>query len=178
MNNSSTGSASLSPADIKEVIQLLQKLQPGFLPFPIFNAICRLVVTAIVELVPLRRTPDGRTEVLLTQREADDPFWPRKWHNPGTVIRSTDIDEAAALARVLQNELQLPLDNTPGPTYAGHLFHSTIRGAEATQVYYIELAENPPTGTFYDVEQLPEDMIESHVKVVHKAVQAFQERTE
>src|SRR6185295_219689 len=57
----------------------------GRIPYPIFAAIARLGVLCSVEVVPLRVGPEGKTQVLLTQRPAGDEWWPNQWHVPGAM---------------------------------------------------------------------------------------------
>lgn len=66
-----------TPEEVEVAAELLSKVQPGYLPFPIFKEISRLVVRSSIELVPFR-TRNGKTEVFLTQRPQDDHYWPNE----------------------------------------------------------------------------------------------------
>jgi hypothetical protein len=41
--------------EIQQAAKILRKLEPGYLPFPIFIEAARLVTFSIVELLPYRR---------------------------------------------------------------------------------------------------------------------------
>ncbi len=73
---------------IRDLLLQHQK-QTGQLPAFYFYEFSKLVPMPAYELLILRGEP-GKREVLLTQREADDPFWPSAWHFPGTIIRNGD----------------------------------------------------------------------------------------
>ncbi len=81
-----------SPEEIKQASDILARLDPGRLPLDIFIEVARLTVTPIIEVVPLRKNKDGKTEVLLTERDASDSIWAGMLHTPGTVIRANDSD--------------------------------------------------------------------------------------
>lgn len=159
--------------DIKATTELLQKLEPGFLPYPIFSQIARLVVLPILEVIPLRLV-EGRVEVLLIKREADDELWPGALHTPGTVIRATDTTNSQSLipfARILHDELK---DTPVGtPHYLGSIFHESKRGSEQAQLYWVEVTGEPKTGAFYDVDALPDDLIASQLDFISKAAISF-----
>lgn len=161
----------ISSEDVDHAVAILQRLKPGFLPFPIFNEVARLTVLPIVDIVPIRRE-NGVTQVLLTQREEDDPFWPGMWHNPGTVVRATDSgDYTDAFARVIESELGI--EKPAVIKYAAHLFHHTNRGAESSRIYWAELPEQPRHGKYFSIDNLPKDVIQSHLAVLEAAVKAY-----
>lgn len=163
--------------DIQRTADLLKSFEPGFLPYPIFEQIARLVALPIVEFVPLRVTQDGKCEVLLIARPEDDPFWPGMLHTPGTVVRATDIhkgeqDDWQAFSRIIKDELQ---DTEVGqPHYVGSMFHSSKRGAEQAQLYWIEVTGQPKAGTFYSLDALPDGLMESQLSFVKLAAENFQ----
>lgn len=168
----------MDDADIRQTAEQLKKLPAGFVPYPIFEQIARIVALPILEIIPLRRADDGRTEVLLIERAADDPLWPGALHTPGTVIRATDVHTGEtpqnwqALERVLRDEL---MDTKVGPPqYVGSLLHESKRGVEQAQLYWVEvLDETPKAGAFYDVNDLPAKLIDSQTRFIQLAAQKF-----
>jgi hypothetical protein len=127
----------------------------------------------IVEIVPLRISADGKVEVLLLQREADDPIWPGQLHVPGTVIRATDAPGSFdnPLQRVLTKEL--PGTKTSEPAFVESILHYSGRGMEASQVYWVEIQNEPAEGVFYVTEDLPETIVQSQLDFIPDAIAHF-----
>ncbi|MGD8373324.1 MAG: hypothetical protein PVI21_00495 [Candidatus Woesebacteria bacterium] len=161
--------------EIKTVEDVLLKFDPGYLPLPLFLQMTRLMVTVSIEMVPLKRGVDGRLMVLLTRREPDDKLWPDQWHNPGVLLRPTDSlgNYNDAFDRIFNQEIGVK-DYTE-PVFAGALFHKTKRGTEAPRIFWTELKSAPKNGQWFDVNNLPKDMIQSHVKVVELTVANFKD---
>ncbi|MDB5168829.1 MAG: hypothetical protein JWO41_185 [Candidatus Saccharibacteria bacterium] len=164
--------------DIQNLADQLKQFEPGFLPYPIFEQVARIVALPIVEFVPLRRQGDS-IQVLLIRRPANDPIFPGMEHTPGTVIRATDAsdgqqDSWAAFDRILKDELQGT--STGDPHYVGSMFHHSKRGAEQAQIYWVEVSGESAVGTFYDIEQLPTELMESQRKFIALAAQDFAKR--
>ncbi len=156
----------------KDLVILLKHLEPGFLPLEIFMEIARLAVLPIIEFVPLR-IKNGKVEVLLLRRDADDSLWPNELHTPGTVIRPTDLDSNNHLAfkRILEDELAET--KVSEPYYVGSNLHKSRRGAEQAQIFWVEVLEKPKTGKFYPVNKLPSEMMESQIGFVKLAAKSF-----
>ncbi len=158
----------------KELVKLLSKLDPGFLPYEVFKSVARLVVTPIIEFVPLR-VRDGRVEVLLIRRSKHDDIWPGELHTPGTVVRSTDNygEMHGAYKRIIVEELKgLEISN---PHYVGSLFHEGKRGAEQAQIFWVEVKEDGDKFKFYNADRLPADMMQQQKKFVAQAVKSYKE---
>jgi hypothetical protein len=157
----------------KELAELLKKLEPGFLPYDIFVEIARLVALPIIEFVPFRLNAQKKIEVLLLHRGDDDPIWPGAWHTPGTVIRATDNEDKIykAFERILKDELK----NTKvgQPYYVGSVFHKSKRGAEQSQVFWVEVLGNPEAGKFYELENLHQKTIKSQLLFIKQAAQSY-----
>lgn len=159
--------------EIRQTTELLGKLQPGFLPYPIFEQLARLVALPILELVPYRLV-DGRIEILLLERPSDDRFWPGLLHTPGTVIRATDLDEQnyslqAAFERLVRDELG---DVELGaPMFVASLLHESKRGVEQAQVYCAELLEEPKVGKLFAVQELPANLIAGQYDFIQQVVE-------
>jgi len=147
--------------EIQQATDLLKKLEPGFLPYPVFEQVARLVALPILELVPYRMA-NGQLEILLLERPANDRFWPNALHTPGTVIRASDLNAQthgleAAFTRLVRDELG---DVRLGaPQFVASLLHESKRGTEQAQVYCAELLEEPKVGKLFAVSELPENLI-------------------
>ena len=162
--------------DITKTAELLKQLKPGFLPYPIFEQVARLVALPIVEFVPLRKGENG-IEVLLIARPDDDPLWPGLLHTPGTVIRATDLNEGRqenwpAFDRILNDELK---GTTVGsPHYVGSILHQSKRGAEQAQLYWVEVVGMPIEGKFYEASNLPQGLIISQSIFIKACIDNFE----
>jgi hypothetical protein len=166
----------MDESDIDETARLLAKLKPGFVPYPIFEQLARIMALPVVEFIPLRIGPSGAVEVLLIERDADDPFWPGMLHTPGTIVRATDAhtgeqDDWQAFQRIFHDEL---LDTEVSvPQYVGSIFHESKRGAEQAQLYWIEVTGEPKVGALYPVDALPEQLIASQIAFIGQAASMF-----
>lgn len=167
---------SMTQDEIERTTALLKKLQPGFLPYPIFEQIARLVALPIVEFIPLRMNAINEIEVLLIDRGPDDPLWPNALHTPGTVIRATDTnkgerDSWSAFDRIIHDELQgTEISN---PHYVGSILHDSRRGTEQAQLYWVEVLGRHKAGHFYRVNELPSELIESQVRFIILAAESY-----
>jgi uncharacterized RmlC-like cupin family protein len=165
----------LPEQEVTLTARLLSKLKPGFLPFDIFHQVTRLVATPIIEVVPLRRSPNGKVEILLLKREADDPVWPGQLHVPGTVVRASDtpgsFDEA--LGRVLNKELVSV--TTSKPVFVKNILHFSGRGMEVSQIFWTEIQGEPVTGEFYEPDDLPQTIVKSQLDFIPDAVAHFRD---
>lgn len=159
--------------DFSEIEAALAKLTPGFLPLGIFLQVARLTVTPTVELVGLRKK-EGSVEILLTRRPKDDKYWPNMWHIQGSVIRATDKegDFSDVFTRILQNEMGNPQCVTQ-PTFFKYVFQQVKRGREVSFIHWIELTGEPPKGEFFDINDLPEDMIDHQKSFIHEIARNF-----
>lgn len=168
-----TENTKLSDQQIAQIATLLSKLEPGFLPFDIFHQVTRLVATPIVEVVPLRLNSRGKVEVLLLEREADDPVWPGQLHVPGTVVRATDAPGSfnVPLQRVLAKELTGT--KTSEPTFVKSILHHSGRGMEASQVFWVEVQNEPTSGTLYPIEALPHEIVASQLDFIPDVIAHF-----
>lgn len=127
----------------------------------------------IVEIVPLRLV-DGKVEVLLLEREAGDPFWPGKVHTPGTVVRASDYTDGSldkVFARLLQGELEGT--KTTLPHFAFNIFHDSGRGREVSQIFWVEVLDEPKVGMFYPAENLPENLARIQLDFIPQTVSDF-----
>jgi hypothetical protein len=163
----------LTNSDTQQLVQLLAQLEPGFLPYDVFVQIARLVVLSIIEFVPLKLNDDGEVEVLLLERQQDDPIWPGELHTPGTVIRPTDTQAKMfqAFDRILKEELQgIKISK---PHYVGSNLHKSKRGMEQAQIYWIEVQGPLKIGKFYEAANLPKNVMGSQLAFIHHAVETY-----
>ena len=162
--------------EIFQTADLLGKLEPGFLPLPIFEQVARLVALPVLELVPFRWHGDA-VEVLLIQRSSDDPLWPGMWHTPGTVVRATDLysnddKDWAPFSRLMRDELkETPIGK---PHFVASLLHQSKRGVEQAQVYWAEVLGEHNTGQFFPLTDLPDNLIASQRKFIEEATASFE----
>lgn len=153
---------------------LLKRLQPGFLPFPVFQEVARLVTTPIVEVVPLR-IHDGRTEILLIPRLDDDPTWPGQLHVPGTTVRASDTPGSFddAFDRIFKGEIASVTVRMS--QFVLNVLHHSGRGMEASQVHWAEVEGEPEEGEFYDVDNLPDSLVVSQRDFIPAAIRDFKQ---
>lgn len=88
----------------------LRSLEIGRQPLGLFTQIGRHAVLSTVEVVPIRNRGSAELGIVMTQRSADDPWWPNQWHVPGTVLLPTDTlagphDFSGPLDRIFSGEL-------------------------------------------------------------------------
>jgi hypothetical protein len=132
------------------------------------------VASPIVEVVPLRRLPNGTIQILLLARELDDPVWPGQLHIPGTVIRASDTAGSfdGPLQRVLSKELTGV--QVTKPVFVQSTLHHSGRGMEASQIFWVEVqSDQPAVGTFYDTDHLPASLIKSQLDFIPDVVTQF-----
>lgn len=170
-----------SKEDTAFAADVLIRSPKGFLPFELFLAVAARVTTPTMELAPLRQKNNGALEILLTQRPADDPYWPNGWHMPGTVLRATDKegDFSSGIERILCDELhgKVPMRGTP--VYVTTKFWDVLRGRELDTVYYFktdvadsDLAE----GKFFAVDDLPDTTLAHHKIIITEIAAVFRLR--
>ncbi|MDB4978422.1 MAG: hypothetical protein JWM56_608 [Candidatus Peribacteria bacterium] len=167
----------LSPADEQLLVGLLEKLGPSTMPVSVFNALAAKVVLTGIELIILRRHA-GWVEVLLLQRPADDPHWPGQWHIPGTILRNSDAPEVLnaegsyrpALLRIQTGELKVRVTN---PRPVGSYFHRAERGVVNSLLFIGKADDNGEEGSYFPVDELPDDIIGCHRPMIELAVEAY-----
>ena len=165
---------SLTADEISQAADLLAKLEPGYLPEPIFDQAVRLVVCSTIVIVPLKKTPRG-LEVLLRPREKDrdDPIWPGYWHLPGTMLRPSDKegDYTDAFRRLLEGEIGTT-QTSDSLVFMRTAFTKTRRGPEHTQLYYMPVdSDELPGGQFFPVDKLPQPIIEHEIAYIKEVAE-------
>lgn len=155
-------------AEAARVIEETFDPATGKHPLEIFHAICRTTVRPVVELVIFNLTKD---KVLLTERAEDDSYFPGKWHLPGVVVLTSDVEgrypdatDNAALRAIeeLGGTKITPLHPLT-PKWVNQGPRISPRGGEAPMFYGGMLVdEEPAVGKMFDLENLPEHLIEQH----------------
>jgi len=153
------------------LVKLLNKFEPGPLPRDIFSAIARLIVTPTYLAVPLFED-NGILKVQLLERDSDDPYWPGQVALPGKIILATDKTLDDVYARLIKSEIPNAKIKI-GPVFCGHIFEEIIRGREISLINYIILDEAPKQGKLYDVNNLPENIVETEIKRVKMAADCY-----
>lgn len=147
------------------------------LPYEIFAALASVVVVPTVE-VGFMNMQDNILRILLTQRAADDAFWPDQWHVPGSVIRATDAithehDYLAALERVYA-EVGLDIQSTSQPVEFETVHRAGARGTELTVRFLVTISDETKRGKLFDVDDILKNppkigLVETH----HTAIASF-----
>lgn len=161
----------MTPAEKVLLLDLLEKLEPGFLPYEVFKQFARIMALPIAELVPLRVNEYGEVEVLLLERARTDDIWPGELHVPGTVIRATDENWEQAFRRIRSDELNGLSISTP--RFVETVIHQSKRGTEVAQVYWVEVTEAPSIGKFYEAGALPANLMASQKDFISQAVEHY-----
>lgn len=167
----------ISEEETQAVARLLQKFRPGFVPYPIFEQIARIMALPILEIIPLRVQENGAVEVLLIERPAHDTLFAGMLHTPGTVIRATDLNKDRsyhawpALQRIKDDELSGT--DISDPYYVGSMLHASKRGVEQAQLYWVEVMGVPAVGSFYPVDDLPDATMASQIDFIMQASDSF-----
>lgn len=162
----------------------LAEESPDRLPFDIFVPVAKLMVMHTVEVgfVKPSTKDEERPLVLLTQRPANDVFWPNQWHIPGSVVRANDPvkhehDYDAALSRVL-GEVGGDIQVIGTPVEFDTVRRRDVRGSEVTVRLLAEVQGDPEHGRFFDTAEVllhpPEGgLIESHPAAIEKVAAAY-----
>jgi len=166
--------SNIQASEIKTAVEILEKLEPGVLPFELFHQIARLYVTPIIEIVPLKKHASGEITTILLQRDDDDPVWPGMMHTPGTVVRASDTEGTFvdAFARILEDELR-GLEVAQNPQLVSYEFHQVQRGRELALVFFVEYVGQPKYGTEVSINELSDEVIDTQLEFIGKAVDIF-----
>lgn len=153
----------------------------GRYPTAIFNAICETALLPTVELIV---TKPRTSEILLTQREHDDPYFASKWHIPGVMVALHDaqsgpyrdaIDNAAMRARDELEGTRITSMMRLSPEWLSQPPRISNRGGEISTFYGAYLIDDEPkVGQMFDVHALPETVLENHRELAERALSAIQ----
>jgi len=158
---------SLSTEENKQLLSLLKKLPPGFLPKEIFQAIARITVTSTFVTVPFVRI-GGDIKVYLERRGSDDSGYPNMLHPAGKIILATDKNLNETYERLLQSEFK-GIKIKKGPVFVDTVFEDISRGKELTLLHYIEFKSGFDESNLYNPQNLPEDVILTDIHRIEKA---------
>jgi hypothetical protein len=154
-----------------EIVKALEECVPGGLSSAMFEAIARLAVYPAVEFIPLRQK-EGKVEVLVFQRSANDMVWPSMWHTPGTVLRPTDESYNDAFDRLIREELKDT--KTSLPIFMGAELSKNNRGRCVLLEHLLVVKGEPKAGRFFPIDNLPKDFIADQLPSLNRAVIAFE----
>lgn len=157
-----------------QVATFLRSYKGQLLPPEVFYAIAETMALPYVELVIFKASSQHQ-QVLLTKREDDDPYFPGKWHVPGTLLRSTDVtfrgdDLSLAVKRLTDEELQgLEISHL---SFSGFHFHKVARGVGLSLVLVALATEEPKIGQYFYVNHLPENIIPEQAVFILKTARS------
>lgn len=141
-------------------VKFLKKYQrqTGILPLQYFYSASGLMPLSAVELLILRRVGSD-VEVLLTQREATDPYWPNKWHHAGTILRNGDTFEKVWTR--LAREVRIERFETE-PKLVDFFITNNARSWNTHAMYVLWVDETVKfgSGQFFSLQNLPENTID------------------
>lgn len=160
----------ITDPEADSLVALIEKCEPGDLPRNVFEAVAKIAVYPAIEFVLLRKNKD-EVEVLLFQRDPDDPVWPSQYHTPGTILRPTDSSLEEAINRLINDELQGVTISEP--QFTGVYINKYLRGPSLGIEYCLEVSDNPSQGVFYPVDALPDNFISEQKDLLARAVKAF-----
>ena len=159
--------------DIEQTIRMLEvaKSEDGRFPKELFYASARLFGESCLELC-IFRTINGVDSVFLFPRPSTDPYWPGMLHVPGVRKLSTDTDESVLLRVVGETLFDINLEDVH---YCSSQIVRTLRGTEFSDVRWTWVDETGMDNFFYDVDNLPENIIEFHPILIEKSVKCYRE---
>ena len=128
----------------------------------LFYASARWFGEAVLELYICRRTPEGCKQVYLIPRSADDPFYPSMLHMPGARKLPTETDQDH-FRRALK---ETPFDSSVYVEYILSTPLKTKRGTDFSDIRRIVVPYNSKQQDFYDVDNLPRNIIEHHKTMI------------
>ena len=130
----------------------------------LFYLSARMFGEACLELYICRLTPEGKQQVYLIPRPANDPFYPSMLHMPGARKIPTEMD-GDHLRRAIK---ETPFNLTNG--CVEYIMSTTLkakRGVEYADIRRIVVPYNSEHRNFYDVNSLPGDIISHHVLIIN-----------
>lgn len=159
----------MNDEEILLVKKQLSKLEPGYLPEPIFQEFARLSVSGILELVPLRRNSSNQIEVLVVRRDENDPHWPGQLHTPGTMLRPTDSDDfSTAFKRVFAEIERTPEDYQVKKIDT--VFHTVNRGKELAIIFAVMIEDVKDNDYWVVFDEIDSLIVSTQVNFVKNAV--------
>lgn len=121
---------------------------------------------ACLELYIYRITPEGKEQVYLTPRSRDDPFYSLMLHVPG-VRKIPNESDAEHYQRAVS---ETPFDlQSSCVEYVASTTLKTKRGTEFADIRRIHIRYSIDDASFYNVNDLPENIIEHHATIIEIA---------
>lgn len=154
----------------KEAIKAMAKVDASIeSDRAMFEALARLTVSVAFETVALRNGKNG-VEIFLTKRGPDEAH-ANQWHSPGSVLRREE-DFQNVFDRLAECEFQVPIISKK---FIGLLnYQNTERGHFFCPVFLVELEQNPETGEWFSVNNLPVNIVNEHKNLlIPKALESF-----
>jgi hypothetical protein len=157
--------------DIEYVIELLEsvKSSDGRFPKELFYASARLFGESCLELC-IFKTINSTDYVFLFPRPESDPYWPKLLHLPGVRKLTTDSDESVLVRVVGETLFDIELKDI---YYCSSQIVKTKRGTEFSDVRWTEVVGDDMDNFFYDVDNLPRNIIEFHPTLIYKAAECY-----
>lgn len=169
-----------------QLVELISEMGSQWTP-RLYNTFAPKCAFTAIETVFLKRDNRGHVNVLLTKRPPNDAYYPNQWHSPGTMLRGADVPKETktnpdvpkfdgykeAFDRLVEGELKLQFRGEPKQVKS--FLHFTPRGPENALIFLCELDGEPKVGRFFDIMELPPDLIEHHHRIIYTAVKAFEE---
>jgi hypothetical protein len=170
----------------------LEQVSPGFQPPELFGEFCRLTVLGTVEVIGVRSNQKNETEALITQRAADEKYWPLLVHVAGSTVLATDPvanyhDFSGVVNRILTNpkELNNSVDVVNNTLHLLEVRRSDgDRGHEMSPIFWAEVGLTDEErlaaarGRFVTraamAEISPEHLYDVHRDQLHRAMNAFE----
>ncbi|MFA5134279.1 MAG: hypothetical protein WC505_00635 [Patescibacteria group bacterium] len=164
---------SWTPDDERTLVELLERL-PQPWPYSVFRAMVTKIPYASVEVILLKRV-DGNILVHLIERDATDPDFRGQLHFTGSVVRETDSTFEDAIQRIFNNELNAKLVDAHYVGYGNEppLLIDTPRGKTVEIIYLCTADREPTVGAFYDVDNLPPNLIPHQLPALRLAIDYF-----
>lgn len=153
--------------------EILSRFPVGRLPLSIYTEMARLNALTAYEHVTFREDDEGGLQVLLSQRGPNDPWWPNEWHSPGVMVTSTDSSFEDVHQRLVETELGENM-NASDPCCVTSLPLDTARGKEIAYISWSFVSDGEPMkGQFFDIDNLPNDLIGHHYPILEAAIGDF-----
>lgn len=140
----------------------------------LFNAIARHSVGIAIEAVLFRRGNNGEIEVYLTKRAPNEAY-AGQWHCPGSFIRSGEMPPDV-FHRLAEREFKTSIARWDYVT--SDFFPEERYRTMEDRVYLVEVNSEPKNerGRWYDVNDLPLDIVEGHRKFIIPAAKEAWEK--
>lgn len=153
--------------------------ETGRHPAELFYATSKTVPRLTVELAVFSV---DKQQVLLTEREDEDPHFPKMWHLPGVMLVTADTQ--GTYPDAVDNAAGRALDELEGtrvtsllrlsPEYVNQPAREGPRGVEVPILYGgLLIPEEPNVGRMFDVDDLPEHLYEHHVPLIPACQEAM-----